>query len=57
MIRIVCPFCHVPLSTNDLEKATLDGHACLVCPECEHILITDADSVEHDQPQAATADA
>lgn len=57
MIRIVCPFCHVPLGLNELEKATLAGHACLVCPECERILITDAESVEHDQPQAATVDA
>jgi uncharacterized protein YbaR (Trm112 family) len=57
MIRIVCPFCHVPLGINELEKATLAGHACLVCPECEHILITDADHVERDQPKTATGDA
>ena len=52
MIRIVCPFCHAPLSTLELETATVNGHACLVCPECENILITDADDdhnlVPHD---------
>lgn len=57
MIRIVCRFCHVPLSLNELEKATLAGHACLVCPECEQVLITDVESVERDQPQTATVDA
>lgn len=52
MIRIVCPFCHAPLSTQELETAILDGHACLVCPECENVLVTDADdnrpAVPHD---------
>lgn len=46
MIRIVCPFCHASLSTQELETAILEGHACLVCPECESILVTDADD-EH----------
>ncbi len=40
MIRIVCPFCHAPLGVNELEKATVDGHDRLVCPECAGILIT-----------------
>ena len=52
MIRIVCPFCHAPLSTQELETATINGHACLVCPECESVLVTDADDdhnlVPHD---------
>ena len=48
MIRIVCPFCHAPLGVNELEKATVDGHDCLVCPECVSVLITvneDADDL------------
>ena len=41
MIRIVCPFCHSPLNATDLETATLGDHVCLVCPECEHVLLMD----------------
>jgi hypothetical protein len=41
MIRIVCPFCHIPLATDQLEMATCGGQACLVCPECENILLTE----------------
>lgn len=52
MIHIVCPYCHTPLSTPELETAILEGHACLVCPECEHILVTDVDedhpTIPHD---------
>jgi len=49
MIRIVCPFCHTPLGVNELEKATVDGHEGLVCPECASILITvdEGDDVRH----------
>ena len=42
MIRIVCPFCHIPLAANQLETATYDGQPCLVCPECENVLITES---------------
>ncbi|QRM20755.1 hypothetical protein GBK02_15925 [Dechloromonas sp. TW-R-39-2] len=41
MIRIVCPFCHSPLNAADLETATLGDRVCLVCPECEHVLLMD----------------
>ena len=41
MIRIVCPFCHSPLNATDLETATLADRVCLVCPECEHVLLMD----------------
>ena len=44
MIRIVCPFCHSPLNAADLETATLGDRVCLVCPECEHVLLMDDDS-------------
>lgn len=44
MIRIVCPFCHSPLNAIDLETATLDDRVCLVCPECEHVLLMDDDA-------------
>ena len=43
MIRIVCPFCHSPLNAADLETATLGDRVCLVCPECEHVLLMDAE--------------
>lgn len=49
MIRIVCPFCHTPLSTSDLETATFNGLTCLVCPECEHVLLTQEHSDQHQQ--------
>jgi len=41
MIRIVCPFCHTPLGSHELETAIMGGNICLVCPECEHILLTE----------------
>ena len=41
MIRIVCPCCHAPLGGNELEMATFDGHACLVCPVCDTLLVTE----------------
>jgi len=42
MIRLVCPYCHAPLGADELETASVDGHACLVCPECSGILVTEA---------------
>lgn len=41
MIRIVCPGCHSPLSSAELEQATIDGHFSLVCPECSMVLLTE----------------
>lgn len=41
MIRIVCPGCHSPLSSAELEQATIDGHLSLVCPDCSMVLLTE----------------
>jgi len=41
MFRIVCPFCHTPLSLKDLEPVKLDERTNLVCPECECVLVTE----------------
>lgn len=41
MIRTVCPGCHSPLSSNELEQATIDGRHCFVCPECLMVLLTE----------------
>ena len=41
MIRIVCPGCHSPLSSAELEQATIDGYLSLVCPECSMVLLTE----------------
>ena len=41
MTRIVCPHCHAPLSSNELEQVTLAGHLCLVCPECSTVLVSE----------------
>lgn len=41
MIRIVCPHCHVPLSTAELEQATIAGQISLICPECSSVLISE----------------
>lgn len=41
MIRIVCPSCHSPLSSAELEQASIDGHLSLVCPECSMVLLTE----------------
>ena len=50
MIRIVCPFCHAPLGANELEMATFDGHACLVCPVCDNLLVTEDTSANASLP-------
>lgn len=54
MIRIVCPFCHSLLNATDLETATLDDRVCLVCPECEHVLLMDGDA-QADAPMPSEA--
>ncbi len=54
MIRIVCPFCHSPLNATDLETATLGDRVCLVCPECEHVLLMD-DEAQAEVPVSAEA--
>lgn len=41
MIRLVCPFCHCPLSAADLELASVEGHQSLLCPECQRVLLSD----------------
>ena len=41
MIRIVCPFCHIPLAANQLETATYADQRCLVSPKSENVLITE----------------
>lgn len=41
MIRIVCPHCHAPLSTAELEQVSIDGHLSLVCPECSSVLVSE----------------
>ena len=56
MIRIVCPFCHSPLNATDLETATLGNRVCLVCPECEHVLLMDDEAqAGHEVPVSAEA--
>lgn len=58
MIRIVCPGCHSPLSSAELEQATIDGHLSLVCPECSMVLLTEPEPVdEHPVEHAAEAPA
>ncbi len=54
MIRIVCPFCHSPLNAADLETATLGERVCLVCPDCEQVLLMDeAESSTQDEDATA----
>ncbi len=43
MIRIVCPHCHTPLSTNDLEQVMIAGHRSLICPDCSSVLVSESD--------------
>lgn len=57
MIRIVCPFCHSPLNATDLETATLGDRVCLVCPECEHVLLMDDDAQAEAMVSAEDAEA
>lgn len=48
MIRIVCPHCHAPLSTAELEQVSIDGHLSLVCPECSSVLVSEPVELEED---------
>lgn len=47
MIRIVCPHCHIPLSTMELEQATLSGQLSLICPECAAVLVSACEPEYH----------
>lgn len=49
MIRIVCPHCHAPLSSAELEQVTINGQLSLVCPECSVVLVSEqqADQETH----------
>lgn len=48
MIRIVCPHCHAPLSTAELEQIIIGGQLSLICPECASILVSEpVDAAEH----------
>jgi hypothetical protein len=58
MIRIVCPGCHSPLSSAELEQATIGGYLSLVCPECSMVLLTEpADEVLIQQQEETPAHA
>jgi hypothetical protein len=57
MSRIVCPFCHAPLALQELETASIDRHACLVCPECENVLVTEEVVADVCPKQLADVDA
>lgn len=43
MIRIVCPFCHVPLGLQELISAQIKERSFLLCPECSGLLVTDTE--------------
>lgn len=47
MIRIVCPHCHAPLSSQELEQATVGGYLTLICPECSSVLLSERESEFH----------
>lgn len=47
MIRIVCPHCHAPLSSAELEQATIDGYLSLICPECASVLVSERERKSH----------
>ena len=49
MIRIVCPSCHTPLGSDELEQVTINGHLSFVCPECSMVLLTEPQD-EAEQP-------
>lgn len=51
MIRIVCPGCHSPLSSDELKQATIDGRQSLVCPKCLMVLLTEPVDEELAQQQ------
>lgn len=41
MIRIVCPHCHTPLSTAELEQVSTAHELSLICPECSSVLLSE----------------
>ena len=46
MIRIVCPHCHTPLSTSELEQVVTAGQLSLICPECSSVLASEMAETE-----------
>ena len=52
MFRIVCPFCHIPLSLQELEPVQLNEHTCLICPECEGVLVTEEQYIGEERQEA-----
>ena len=40
-VRIVCPHCHSPLSSAELEHVTISGRSSLLCPECSVVLVSE----------------
>jgi len=38
MTRIICPHCHVPLATSELEQVLIAGRLGLLCPDCSGLL-------------------
>ena len=53
MIRIVCPHCHAPLSTEELEQAIIGDHISLICPECSSVLVSEGREFQDCQPPKA----
>jgi hypothetical protein len=54
MIRIVCPHCHAPLSTAELEQILVGGQSSLICPECASVLVSEPiDAAEPPTPDEA----
>lgn len=49
MIRIVCPHCHAPLSTGELEQAIIAGQLSLICPECSSVLVSEGRELQECQ--------
>lgn len=46
MTRIVCPHCHAPLATTELEQVLIDARPGLLCPECAGLVVLESVSRE-----------
>lgn len=55
MIRIVCPSCHAPLSTAELEQVTTSTTLSLACPKCGMVLLSEPLVSEEIAESAETA--
>lgn len=47
MTPTVCPYCHAPLATTELERVLIAGQFGLLCPECSGLVFLQPRTRDH----------